>query len=587
MVIQGLIVLLASLISGVVLVGGLGRLALKLFKLEYSDEEGLIAVASFGIAALSVVSIILCAAGLYTPAALKVLFVVVLALNVPGFKVPSLKRPNLVIALLVIPSIAYVLISPVVEKDLSEMATIQHLIASGEYATNYLFLWRSFLVFSSASLAGVFAWIPAYNFLSGYGWIITAAMLYGVYLFSDRVFGRNAALAAVLLVTPFQIYSRTIDYRSSIVSLVFFLYIVYLTTKEPSKERKILCGVILINTAFTNPFGLILSACYLALLAVKKSVWVLAASAVIAAVLMNTALLEYLLEYGLFLVGLVGLVKLNILRPSGRSMTSRVDVISENSSATSMPQYVDSGIKGEDKASSFYTIAFLLLIAVALLKPYESTLLPVNSTFDVLKNVRIYLLPLALALTAASLLGSTLKEKAVYAALILILIPHQAWLYDSIARMHVPTRDEVHSYTPYPGGVTGSPFILPVQAAYMTLRYKDAVSTGLFPVSIYGTERNRILDYLFYRTDQEGYFTDLTPEDAFREFDAVIKYTGLSDAKLSEGQETMILAGDASLLQERNVSWIIAARNQKQNLTADKTLEEAYSTENYVILERT
>ncbi|MCX6695828.1 MAG: RsmB/NOP family class I SAM-dependent RNA methyltransferase [Candidatus Altiarchaeota archaeon] len=38
-------------------------------------------------------------------------------------------------------------------------------------------------------------------------------------------------------------------------------------------------------------------------------------------------------------------VEVNILRPEGRSMTSRVDVISENSSATSMPQYVDSGIK--------------------------------------------------------------------------------------------------------------------------------------------------------------------------------------------------------------------------------------------------
>jgi len=562
--ISGAVVLLASFVSAVVLVGGLGRLTLQALRLKYEGEESLIATASFGVAALSVVSIIIYLAGLFNPATFKVLFLLTLLLQLKWWKTPEvrrLSRQTTVIALLLIPAIAYVIISPVVEKDLENIATIQHLISSGRYADS-LPLGDFFYSFGSCALASVFDWIPAYNFLSGYGWITAAAALWGVYLLSNRFFGGNAGIASVLLVTCFQLYSRSIDYRSTLIGIVFFLYFAYLATKELSRERMILCLTLFINASLISPLGFGLCLLYASFMLLKRGRMILAGLAVAAMLLMRQELITLLLDYGLLLlVGIAGLAAVKDKEHSG--------------------------------ILSLCGTCFLILILVAVIKPYEGAFLYDKPLFDLLKDDTLYLIPISLCLAGGSALGRMFGKKAIYAALILVLIPHQAWFYQSAAGLHLPTREEVHSFQPYPGGVSGSPFILPVQAAYMAFRYYDAKSAGLFPVSIYGGERTEILGYLFSQRRAGGFFFDLTPEDRSQEFDAVAKYTGMLEAALeakdAESLANGTLEDKTRVIEENNIRWIIASEGQAKEISGLRlkdggSIEEVFQTKNYAIL---
>jgi hypothetical protein len=160
--------------------------------------------------------------------------------------------------------------------------------------------------------------------------------------------------------------------------------------------------------------------------------------------------------------------------------------------------------------------------------------------------------------------------------------------------LHFPSREEVRSFQPYPGGVTGAPFILPIQAAYMTFRYYDAYSAGLFPVSIYGRDRTEILSYLFYHTDRMGSFSDLTPKDRFQDFEVVSKYTGMLDAGLNETQVEVIENGNGeereSLIKGKGIRWLIVPNAQAKKfsgmkLDEGKSLEEVFSNKEYSIME--
>jgi len=592
---QGVIVLLVSLISGVVMVGGLGKLALRILGLRYEGEERLFAVFFFGISLLSFVSVILFLVGLFNPLVVKALFILALVFLMRGFKIPKLVKPDIAVVIMVIlavPSILYVVVSPVVEKDMVYMTTIQRLVNSGGYMPpqerdqgEYLF------VFASAALSSVFDWIPAYNFLSGYGWVITLAMLWSVYVLSKQLFDRETAIASMILITCFQLYSRAIDFRSSIISLVYFIILVFLTVKWfgknislksvgellKQKQRLLLFTAVLLNVFFTSRFGFFVSLTFFPIFILSSELekrklssgWILlAATAVLIAVALIAPMKDYgdiltrFLDYGVFaLLGIGGVVLL----------------------------WKDA------RVSSFYTTVLVLLVgAFSINIIFQDNFAYPGAVQDMVKNITIYLMPLSLCISGAYVISKISKKHAICIAVAVILIPHQAWFYESMIKLHVPSREEVHSYTPYPGGVSGAPFILPVQAAYMTFRYNDAYSQGLFPVSIYGKERTDIISYLFYKTDKTGFFSDLSPEDKSQEFDAIMKYTGIRQVKLDAEETRTVEVGSSdekmTILSGKGIKWLIVTQEQAEKIpeiksAEGKALKRVFTSGNYTVLE--